>query len=110
MVMAMDNKDCATTTVPESPGLPTVPSLPASQSFDSHRVTVGSTDPGVPFLRLRGRWLERAGFEVNAPVRVEVSDRRLVLEVCEPEGPSHCAEPNCPHEAKAKPRRHAPKL
>jgi hypothetical protein len=67
-------------------------------------------DPGVPYLRLRGRWLERAGFEVNMPVRVEVSDRRLMLEVCEPEGPLHRAEVNCPYQAKVKHRRHAPKL
>jgi hypothetical protein len=50
----------------------------------------------------RGRWLERADLEVNMAVRVEVSDRRLMLEVCEPESPLHCAEPNCPYEAKAK--------
>lgn len=33
----------------------------------------------VPFIRLRGRWLEAAGFEVGATVRVEVARGRLVI-------------------------------
>lgn len=35
----------------------------------------------MPFLRLRGRWLDQAGFPIGANVRVEVSNGRLVLEV-----------------------------
>jgi len=35
----------------------------------------------MPFLRLRGRWLDQAGFPIGAPVRVEVSAGRLVVEV-----------------------------
>jgi Toxin SymE, type I toxin-antitoxin system len=35
----------------------------------------------MPFLRLRGRWLDRAGFTIGAPVRVVVSAGRLVVEV-----------------------------
>ena len=38
----------------------------------------------MPFLRLRGRWLDAAGFAIGADVRVEVSAGRLVLEVIDP--------------------------
>ena len=39
----------------------------------------------VPLLRLQGAWLERAGFETGAPVKVHVSRGRLVIEAAEPE-------------------------
>lgn len=38
----------------------------------------------MPFLRLRGRWLEPAGFGIGTTVQVMVSAGRLVLEVVEP--------------------------
>lgn len=38
----------------------------------------------MPFLRLRGRWLDEAGFTIGSDVRVEVSAGRLVLEVIDP--------------------------
>jgi Toxin SymE, type I toxin-antitoxin system len=42
----------------------------------------------VPFVRLRGQWLEEVGFPVGARLRVEVAPGRLVLtpaaEVAEP--------------------------
>ena len=41
--------------------------------------------PPIPYLRLRGRWLERAGFAVGSTVRVSVEPRRLVIEVIEKE-------------------------
>ncbi len=60
----------------------------------SRRLTVSSSHPEsrarsarplpsapMPFLRLRGRWLDQAGFTIGAPVRVEVSAGRLVVEV-----------------------------
>jgi hypothetical protein len=37
----------------------------------------------IPFLRLRGRWLDQAGFAIGANVRVKVSPGRLVVEVVE---------------------------
>jgi len=37
--------------------------------------------PPKPFLRLQGRWLDQAGFAIGAPVRVEVTAGRLVVEV-----------------------------
>lgn len=39
----------------------------------------------MPFVRLSGRWLERMGFAIGTAVRVQVSRKRLVLEVIEPE-------------------------
>ena len=38
----------------------------------------------MPSLRLRGRWLDRAGFAIGTDVRVEVTAGRLVLEVIDP--------------------------
>jgi hypothetical protein len=42
----------------------------------------------MPFLRLQGRWLDRAGFAVGADVRVQVQPGRLVLEVIDPQAES----------------------
>jgi Toxin SymE, type I toxin-antitoxin system len=39
----------------------------------------------VPMIRLRGRWLKRAGFREGDALRIEVEDGRLVL--TRPEGP-----------------------
>jgi hypothetical protein len=39
----------------------------------------------MPFLRLQGRWLDRAGFTVGANVHVHVEPGRLVLEVIDPQ-------------------------
>jgi hypothetical protein len=36
-----------------------------------------------PNIRLQGRWLENAGFKRDAKVRVNVHERRLVIEVIE---------------------------
>jgi hypothetical protein len=33
----------------------------------------------VPFIRLRGRWLENAGFEIGDDVQIEVHDNQLIL-------------------------------
>ena len=42
---------------------------------------IGPEPPPVPFLRLQGRWLHRAGFAIGTPLRVLVTPGRLVLEV-----------------------------
>jgi toxic protein SymE len=49
------------------------------------RLTVGYKplkSPGVevPYLRLRGRWLRDAGFEIGRAVKVEVHEGRLTIE------------------------------
>ena len=41
--------------------------------------------PPMPFLRLQGRWLDKAGFAVGANVHVQVEPGRLVLEVIDPQ-------------------------
>jgi hypothetical protein len=65
--------------------------------MNSHRLKIDSLSPGIrsvfsplaaqlpiPFLRLRGRWLERAGFVPGAHVQVVVvSPGRLMVEVIE---------------------------
>ena len=33
----------------------------------------------VPFIRIRGRWLEEAGFETGDVVQITVEDRKLTL-------------------------------
>jgi hypothetical protein len=52
---------------------------------ESRRFKIGCTGSGwprsdVPHIRLRGRWLERAGFVIGLSVRVGVDDRRLIIE------------------------------
>ncbi len=41
--------------------------------------------PPAPFVRLAGRWLDRAGFAIGTVLRVQVSRGRLVLEAIEPD-------------------------
>lgn len=38
----------------------------------------------VPMIRLRGKWLKRAGFEEGTLVEIAVSDGRLTLTATEP--------------------------
>jgi toxic protein SymE len=40
--------------------------------------SVGAGRP-VPWIQLKGYWLQRAGFEINTPVKVRVMDGCLVL-------------------------------
>jgi toxic protein SymE len=35
--------------------------------------------PPAPWIRLAGRWLEKAGFEINSRIRVEVQRGKLVI-------------------------------
>lgn len=37
--------------------------------------------PPVPWIRLKGYWLNEAGFDVDTPLRVEVSEGRIVLTI-----------------------------
>jgi len=74
----------------------------------ARRLTVGSLPapwpaftpfPGLlPYLRLRGRWLEAAGFAVGAKIRVRVESRRLILEVIDPQCTDTPAPPLGVHE------------
>lgn len=91
---------------PASPELPISRNDPNHQTFAPRKVTVSYTGPRTPYLRLRGHWLDRAGFHVGTSVRIEVSEGRLVVEATEPKEPPRCREPSCPHETKNKRRRH----
>jgi hypothetical protein len=53
----------------------------------------------MPYLHLQGRWLERAGFAIGAIVRVQVTPRRLVVEVSE--GDPDRVEPRAPRRRQA---------
>jgi Toxin SymE, type I toxin-antitoxin system len=71
---------------------------PPQHTFEPRHLTVGEfsltdhRDPqeyvpppdsrpiSAPYLRLAGKWLEKAGFTAGAKVRVDVSQGRLVIE------------------------------
>jgi Toxin SymE, type I toxin-antitoxin system len=96
-----------------TPALPAIPELSISlnppPAFAPHKMKVSYIGPSTtPYLRLQGHWLEQAGFPVGTPARVEVSERRLIVEAVEPEERPHCAEPNCPHETKKKKKERRP--
>jgi len=67
-------------------------------STAERRITVGTAhypallgrdhrgDREVPYIRLRGHWLQRAGFPPNGRIRVSVRNGRLVM-TCEPAPP-----------------------
>lgn len=52
------------------------------------RLLEGTEPARRPSLHLQGHWLEKAGFPIGANVRVQVTPRRLVVELmeCEPGG------------------------
>ena len=60
--------------------------LPARDACkQSKQLKIGCTGNGrprsdVPYLRMRGRWLERAGFAIGQRVKVDVDQRRLIIE------------------------------
>jgi hypothetical protein len=59
--------------------------LAEPKPYKTRRLIVGcgSTDkPGVdvPYMRLRGYWLQDAGFVIGRHVRIEVSEGRLMIE------------------------------
>jgi hypothetical protein len=52
------------------------------------KLTVGymKTDEAgvdVPYLRLRGQWLHRAGFTIGRTLKLEISEGKLLIEACE---------------------------
>jgi type I toxin-antitoxin system toxin SymE len=52
------------------------------------KVTVSYTFRGnatVPMIRLRGKWLQNAGFDEGTPVEITVAEGRLTLTVTKPQ-------------------------
>ena len=96
--MATDNFTPAMPQSSQDLVAPTSSPSPAS-IHKPRRMKVGYIGPSTPYLRLQGRWLERAGFPVGTPVCIGVMDGCLVVEAIQPEEPPRCAEPDCPHEA-----------
>lgn len=47
--------------------------------YDYQRKTKYPPQAKVPWLQLKGHWLEKAGFEINTPVTVRVMEGCLVL-------------------------------
>jgi hypothetical protein len=79
-------------TPPSSPSDTEILPLPEAWPYPSathvRRLTVvrlpDGTDALVPLLRIKGRWLEQAGFSVGRPVRVSVLPNRLVIDLIPP--------------------------
>ena len=67
--------------------------LQAPPQFKPHHLTISDiplTHDSAPFIRLRGKWLAQAGFNVGDPIRVTVAPQRLVIELKAPEVDSQC--------------------
>jgi toxic protein SymE len=47
--------------------------------YDYQRKNHRPPQATVPWLQLKGHWLEKAGFTIDAPVTVQVMDKCLVL-------------------------------
>lgn len=48
-------------------------------SFYTYRRDHRPPPPAVPYLRLRGYWLQQAGFAVGQKVSVQVADRCITI-------------------------------
>jgi len=47
---------------------------------DRHHIAFNHTVySSVPWINIQGQWLEQAGFSINTPIKVEVSEGRLIL-------------------------------
>jgi hypothetical protein len=77
--------------------LPATP-VPPKEARKARQMTVYAQGSQMPTLRLQGRWLGRAGFPVGARVRVDVSQRRLIVEVVDTEEIAHGCGGNIVHE------------
>ena len=38
-----------------------------------------SVTPPVPWIQMKGKWLAKAGFNINTPIKIEIFDGKLVL-------------------------------
>ena len=93
----MADDDFTTNTI-SGADLPAAPVPPTAQVRKAREMTVYSQGSQMPTLRLQGRWLGRAGFPVGARVRVDVSQRRLIVEVVDTEEIAHEYGGNSVHE------------
>ena len=63
---------------------PDLRSCQVTMGGDSYYDANGAVVP-IPFLRLRGKWLDRAGFPIGVNLRITVEMGRLVIEPAPPE-------------------------
>ena len=40
-----------------------------------------SVTPPVPWIQMKGKWLAKAGFTINTPIKIEVFEGKLVLTI-----------------------------
>ena len=52
-----------------------------SMMYEYRRKTKDNTQATVPWLQLKGHWLDRAGFGIDTPVTVRIMEGCLVLTV-----------------------------
>lgn len=66
----------------DTPGQP-VPKT-EKPSCKVKRIKVNSIvdrDKTVPWIRIQGQWLDKAGFQINTPVQIHVMDGCLIFKV-----------------------------
>lgn len=67
---------------------PAHPQSSPPASFKPRQLKIGylpQAHESVPFLRMSGKWLAQAGFEIGSDVRITVASQRLVIEAKPPE-------------------------
>jgi hypothetical protein len=86
----MATAKCTTPPRGESAHIPSQPSAAIEsrqlkiRDFRPYKRLLEGNEPApMPSLHLQGRWLENAGFLIGANVRVQVTPRRLVVELVE---------------------------
>jgi len=71
---------------------------PASVPLETRLITVSfgnkewctkAETPPIPQIRIKGRWLEKAGFQIGLPVKVIVHQELLIVELDTREVPRH---------------------
>ncbi|MES2825910.1 MAG: SymE family type I addiction module toxin [Pseudomonadota bacterium] len=55
--------------------------LKVRKCFYDYQLLRAYPPPSVPWINIRGYWLNKVGFTINTPVCVEVSDGCLVIRV-----------------------------
>lgn len=65
--------------MPRSSSPPSTHQLKISPSHYDTQLRHWPPPPPVPFIRLRGYWLQKAGFAVGALVKVQVADGCITI-------------------------------
>jgi len=65
--------------MPRAFSLPASRQLKVSPSYYEVHSRQWPLPPPVPFIRLRGYWLDKAGFSVGERVNIQVTDRCITI-------------------------------